>query len=308
MMSRVSTLFLAAALAAGTARAEDLNLERKASAEVALSISNLSGAVRVIGWDKASIELHADLSDGVDKVDVSGEGDAVDVRVIPRHDSRRGDASAELTLHVPRGGRIRVNTVSAEVVATDLRNSLSVETVSGDVVVTGRLREANLRTVSGEVKLEGVGARVTVVAVSGDVVIMDASGELEVSSVSGDVSVSGEAFTRARVKSVSGELRFSGDLAREGSYEFESHSGDIDIGLGPASSAQVEASTFSGDIMQDAKESADEQDDDESCSDEPHHGRHGRGPGRSARFVVGSPGGPWLRVKTFSGDIQVHKR
>ena len=56
---------------------------------------------------------------------------------------------------------------------------------------------------------------------------------------------------RDRVKTVQGNLDYTGDLARSGRYEFNSHSGDIRLVLSGNTGFEVLANTFSGMVRSD---------------------------------------------------------
>src|SRR5690606_8549933 len=108
---------------------------------------------------------------------------------------------------------------------------MGLQSVSGDIEVAGPYTEADFQTVSGDLSVAGSGdgARVRVMSVSGDIEIERISGELNLNSVSGDVAVLGTGITRAAVSTTSGDVRYSGPLAKGGRYEFSTVSGDASV-------------------------------------------------------------------------------
>jgi len=89
---------------------------------------------------------------------------------------------------------------------------------------------------------------------------------------------------------VSGDVSYTGTLAKGGRYVFNSHSGDI-VMVTP-SGFELDAATFSGDIRVDGLTGQGE-------TDRP-------GPGRTRRGSVGG-GGAVVEAKTFSGDLRISR-
>ena len=137
-------------------------------------------------------------------------------------------------------------------------------------------------------------------SVSGDVIVnrLKASG-FDAQTVSGDLRLTDVEVDHASLRSVSGDIDYAGRLARNGRYQFQSHSGDIRVTPADARGFAIEASTFSGDVRSDyaltlqivARQLA------------------GSRPGRN-RSVRGSFGdaGATLTLQSFSGDIVIVKR
>ena len=116
---------------------------------------------------------------------------------------------------------------------TKAENLLAATSVSGEVTVEGATSREHpeIGSVSGDVRVTGLKAR-----------------EVEVSSVSGDVILTHAECERAAMESVSGDIRYSGTFAKDGRYEFESHSGDVQIHIANDIGFELAAETFSGDI------------------------------------------------------------
>lgn len=99
-----------------------------------------------------------------------------------------GRRSARVTLSVPPGVGVTLNTVGADVL---------VAGVGGDVSIT---------TVSGRVRLGEVGGRVDVKTVSGQVEAQAPTGELRARTVSGDITVEDGRPRAVKVATVSGAI------------------------------------------------------------------------------------------------------
>lgn len=333
---RVPPSFPASALALlslvpAAARGEStVNERRDVSANVQVVVRTISGSVRVAAWEKNELFVTGELDDGVERLEVLGSGDKVEVRVVPRRRSG-GDAEAELVLQLPRGARLDVETVSAGIQTRELANTLVLETVSGDIEVSGRLRELTVRTVSGDVAVRSVGVRSTVKTVSGEIELSDASGELDLETVSGRIRLSGEAFSRLRARSISSEISIQGDLSQEASVDLESHSGDITLALPGSTAASFELTTFSGELTSelgpqasgkkaggdrecarvravvlrvDGEETRSYVEEGEDCGD--HDGDTPED--RRMSFTTGAPSPRRVAIKTFSSDVLLRKR
>ena len=74
------------------------------------------------------------------------------------------------------------------------------------------------------------------------------AGEVDAQSVSGEVEVRRARTSRLKMESVSGELTYDGTIARDGRYEFSSHSGEIQLFVPSDVGAELSLRTFSGSI------------------------------------------------------------
>jgi Toastrack DUF4097 len=195
-----------------------------------------------------SLPLSVRKSDGLLQIDVADRGS---LAALAGWFARRNGVDFQVT--VPRGARLTINTVSADVRSDMLSGEQSYKTVSGDLDLTaggGRLRAT---TVSGDVQL-----RTTQPA------------ELNVSTTSGDVRVRGAQLSRFDARTVSGDIAIDGELGAGPIHSAETVSGDLsldptggvtvdirrglDLGGGPRTlvagdgSAQLRFRTLSGDV------------------------------------------------------------
>jgi DUF4097 and DUF4098 domain-containing protein YvlB len=191
--------------------------------------------------------------------------------------------------------------VSGTVKVTNVNGELRAESVSGDIVTmtTKKLRWA--KTVSGDVDVsEAEADELSVGSVSGDVTVNRLKGSgFEAQTVSGDVRLADVEIDHATLRSVSGDLDYAGRLARNGRYQFQSHSGDIRVTPADARGFAIEATTFSGDVRSDYALTLQSTPGNSLAP----------GPGRN-RSVRGSFGdaGATLTLQSFSGDIVIVKR
>lgn len=190
----------------GTAQAEDLREEfhktYQLSADGRVSLQNINGAVKIVGWDKNIVQLDAvktaDTREKLQEAQIAVDATASSIKIkteYPHRDNYNNPASVQYTLQVPR--RARIDSVRA------VNGAVSVHGVQGFInasSVNGEVKGAQL---SGEVKLSSVNGRVfadvaqsssnpiELNAVNGSVELMlpsDANAELSASTVHGNIS------------------------------------------------------------------------------------------------------------------------
>ena len=221
-----------AGVSADAAAERRVDETRPASATGTVDISVVSGEIEIVGWDRNEVSVTGTLGDDVEKLEFTGHGDRTVIKVVlPRRSGRYDKADADLIIRIPAGSRVAASTVSASITANGVRGRMGLQSVSGDIEVAGPYTEADFQTVSGDLNVAGSGdgARVRVMSVSGDIEIERMSGELNLNSVSGDVAVLGTGITRATLSTTSGDMQYSGPLAKGGRYEFSTVSGDASV-------------------------------------------------------------------------------
>ena len=265
---------------------EPVQETRPAKPDGSVEVRTVSGHVHVRGWDKDELQVRGEV-DG--RIRITGDPERLVVRAVDGDDDDDG-GHARLEVRVPRGCRVEVGTVSAEVVARDLTGPLEVRSVSGDIEVRGDPKTLRTKTLSGRVTLAGSKRRTETKTVSGDVTLRGAGGEVRISTVSGDIEVDGKTFQQGRVASVSGDITFSGGLAADGELELKSHSGSVELRVPAGLSAELRLSTFSGSIDNELAGQAGA----ETRGDKVRH-RLGTGTAR-------------VSVRSFSGEIRLRHR
>ncbi|MGC2191967.1 MAG: DUF4097 family beta strand repeat-containing protein [Candidatus Dormiibacterota bacterium] len=137
--------------------------------------------------------------------------------------------SASVTLAVPAGCRVRIDTVSASVLVKGLEADLAV------------------KTVSGETTLESLGGPVTAETVSGDVASRGQRSKLRGETVSGGVTLDAFGGSSVRLQTVSGEV--VADLKQaepDSSAEVQTVSGAVYLRLPASPSQKVRVESVSG--------------------------------------------------------------
>lgn len=270
----------------------------------AVVLSNISGDVVVTGGPGDQVVIDAvkrgRSADDLKAVSIEVSVTEGRVEVSTRYPDRsRGwfgnSAEVDYKISVPRRAMVRVKTVSGDVQLRTVDGEVRAESVSGSVNVSEVAQVEGLVSVSGDVVLSGATATgpVTLTTVSGEVRLRGVKApSITGSSVSGDVVLDDVTCDRLGVKSISGELTFSGPLAKAGRYALKSHSGDIVFRALNQMGFEVNASSFSGDINSDVELTM-------RFGGERRHGRS-----QEIRGTFGD-GAAVLELNTFSGDIRI---
>jgi DUF4097 and DUF4098 domain-containing protein YvlB len=219
-------------------------------ADAKVSVNNVAGSIAVETWDRNELSLTGELGDGVEKLEVTGDAAALNIRVVmPKKSGSAEDT--HLQLKVPAGVSLELEGISADINVQDTRGALSVNTISGNVSLDVRSSKIDVQTVSGDLHLSAPSGDIKIGTVSGDLSLEDMRGELHAESVSGDISVSGGPFSGIKLNTVSGDVQISGNLADKAAVTVESLSGNIVVTMPASLSANLAMKTFSGGLTSD---------------------------------------------------------
>jgi DUF4097 and DUF4098 domain-containing protein YvlB len=197
----------------------------------------------------------ADAKLGLERVTVETSLQGTRGTVTARYpDERRPpySVSTAYTVTVPVGARVAAHSISGNVRLTGVRGEVSADTISGDLDIQGAANLNNIRTMSGKITVTGAQSEGTidVGTVSGSVNLTDVKARrVAVSAVSGPVVARNVAAASASVSSLSGDIDYAGPVSSAGRYEFQSHSGEIRLGL--AGGFTFEGRSFSGNVQGD---------------------------------------------------------
>jgi DUF4097 and DUF4098 domain-containing protein YvlB len=258
-----------------------------------VEITNVSGSIEVTGWDRSEVNVHAELGNDVQRVEMSSEGGHTSIKVLLPHSSA-GGGDARLQVKIPKDSELDVSAVSADVTTSGVLGVQRLSAVSGDISAELAGSEVELKTVSGDVRLKGHGqaARLHVSAVSGDLRLEHVGGDIEASTVNGALTASLDSAHSVRARTTSGDLRFDGTLAHGATLEATSVSGSLSVHAGADGGYAYEVSSFSGDIS-------------DCFNASPEHTKYG--PGSHLNGSRGEGMGH-VRLKTMSGDVKLCDR
>lgn len=274
-----------------------------------VSIGNIAGDITVTGGSGDEVAIEAVKRTRGDARQLSSVRITVDerpgrVEVRTDHTARNDRVQVDYTVTVPSGAAVEVRSVSGNVKVTGVRGAVRAESISGNVIAAETPRLEMAKSVSGNVDLTdgGADADLSASSISGNVRARDLRARaLDLGTISGDVSLTNVTCDRLGVKSISGNVEYSGSLDRNGRYDVNSHSGSVRLVLSGSTGFELIANTFSGSIRSELPLTL--------------GGDRDRGSGltrraggnRSIRATFGD-GSAALTLRTFSGDIVIVRR
>lgn len=295
-------IFLMAALllSAPALAAKPVDETRPLSPTGQVSIENMKGRIVVRGWDRPEVRVTGSLGDGVEKLEIEGNGDRLRIEVkypgsgggwFNWGSGSRGSKPSEIEVTLPATASVAVDSVSASVDVAGVRGRrLAVDSVSGSVQVRDAgPGEARFDTVSGNMDLELDSSDIAVDSVSGNVNLRGRiTGRVSLDTVSGDATLVAGALERLTLSSVSGTGRLRAGLAANGSISADTVSGRLNLDLPADTSARLRVETFSGAIISPVGQVQTEQ----------------YGPGKRLDTRLGAGSGE-IRLESFSGGVRI---
>ena len=141
--------------------------------------------------------------------------------------------SARISLSVPAGADVSVNTVSADALVNGVRADVRANTVSGGLTLDDITGEVKANTVSGEVEGHGL------------------TGSFHGNTVSGPITVQASRLGQVKLNTVSGDITL--DLTSAASQiSSNSVSGDVTVRI-PGGGFDIQAHTASGQVVIDGR-------------------------------------------------------
>jgi hypothetical protein len=282
--------FLLAAMAVlmcASPAAAQKKVERKIplGMEGSLRIANMVGSVVVHGWNKDTVMVRGTLGAG-DNFFMGGGYNGAKMFVEATND--RDPKPTQLEVWVPSRVRLWIKTATASIDVTDVTGGLDLYVVSGTIDVRGDPHELNAEAIDGDIHIIGSPSWLRAKTATGTITLQGSSSDLGLSTVSGPIKVDGGVFERSKIETVTGNIIFAGRLDRGGIFDFDTHSGNVEIGIPQKMGASVSAVTIAGTISNDLSANA------------PIPGRFGRG---AELTMEVSGGGARVSVRTFKGPV-----
>jgi len=272
-----------------------------------VQISNISGDIEVRSWGEGQVKIKAiklskasSLSQAKEDaarvaIEITEEGNVLRIETkYPKSGKFWGGESVNVSvdywLWIPEKAGLKVNNISGDIDVEGTGGVLDVSAISGDVSLRKASGRAEGSTISGDLEISGIAGDVFLKSVSGDITADRVKGSIEAETVSGDVELTevSEAAT-VRVKVLSGEIVYRGNINPAGNYSLKSHSGNVELDLPANSAFDFEAETFSGSITTDFEIKV-----------------TGKISPKEMSGVVNG-GGATVKLSSFSGDIKLKK-
>lgn len=287
MRSRPILLLTALAALAAPAGAQQVSRGFALDPDAAIRIFNLAGSITVRGWDRDSVAVTGEVPGAAGAFYAGGGGAGAKLGVESRGTT---PPRAELHVMVPRNARVWVKTDGATVDVAGVAGQVDVYSVGGRVQVAGPVRTLSVESMDGAVTVEGEMTWVRLRSAGGAVRFLGSTDDLVASSVSGSVAVDARRLGRARVETVTGDVRLSAAPERTATVSVETHAGTAELLVPTGAAAVFELSTLGGTIT------------NRLTATKPRAGPGGRGQALSFGTDVG---GAVVTVRSFKGDIIV---
>jgi hypothetical protein len=280
-----------------------------ASQNVALSVCLASGDITVRGWDRPEVKVTAT---SLRQLELQGGGmnpsRRVEVLASNGAGAQPGEpvasecrAMTDMEISIPRGAIVEIRLRGGDIEVSDVAEA-RIKNMSGDITLSGVARAVEASTISGDLTLTNSAGRVKLASVSGDVDAtniraLEPGDDFSATSTSGDITLENVAQARLGANTTSGMITLTGELARGGSYAFNTFSGDVVLNIPQSSAFRINAITPQGSITTDFAVKSAGEGDSQSLA------REGR--------LVGSYGtSDWssLNIHSFSGTVRLQKR
>lgn len=293
--ARCTVVLMAMLMAVGAAwAAQSVNKSVPIGPGGEVEIDVLSGKVTVEAWSQNMVEVTGTLGDGVEAIEVEGDEDGVYIEVeYDEHYHGKQAVDTDLTIRMPAGASLSIETVSAGVSVSGIGGEVDIETVSGNIELAGKASGLDVETVSGNIFIASAPAESDVSSVSGKIEIEAAGGSIDVENVSGKIMVNGGFIDEGDFSSVTGDITIHAIPRPDGSLDAETMSGVITVVIDAGLIASFDLTTFSGSI-------------ENQFGPEPRRTSKYT-PGKELYFNTGS-GGPSISLESFSGSIKLVTR
>jgi hypothetical protein len=288
---------------------EQMERSLAASQNVVVSICMSSGDLLIHGWDRPEVKA---VATSVRQLELQGGGVNPAQRVEVLASNRTGTALEEplvsecravtdMEINVPRGATVQIHLRAGDIEVSQVAE-VRIKNMSGDISLSNITRATEATTISGDVSLANSAGRVRLNAVSGDIDAaniraVEPGDDFNANSTSGDIILEGVGLARLNANTTNGRISLTGQLARRGSYDFNTISGDVVLTIPPDSAFRVSARAPQGSIATDfaIKSTGD--------TDAQNLLQGGR--------LTGTYGaGDWanLNINSFSGTVRLQKR
>lgn len=234
---------------------------------VVIEVPNPTRLLRPSSWN-ASVTVRIDVPDGAD-IEIS---------------TAAGDIAAEGAY-----GEARLNTASGDITVGDTSGDLNANAASGEIRARSVGGKAELSTASGDIDCEVLHGPARARTASGDVTIKKAHSHVSAQTASGDVRL-GELQDGCHVQTASGDQEL--ERAVSGRARLHTMSGDLRVGVPRGTSVAVEAETMTGNLSSEIDLS---QEQPSAAGDAVAAGTEGDGQGRSLQ----------VNARTVTGDLTI---
>ena len=297
-MKTARYLLLLSLLPGGASADTPLDLHHAAAPTAHVTVNNVKGSVNIVAWDRNEVHVGGQLGDGAAPLAIEGSDNNLTINVQAKgHEgwfNWSGENAMEpttLDVSVPRAAPVKVSAASAPLSTAGINGGATeANSVSGPIRINVQTPALHVVSVSGNIAFSGHAEQAKLQTVSGDILAPSLGRAVELQTVSGRIQSGGGPWQQLNLSTVSGDVQLTGGLADGGNMSIDSMSGNVTLQFQHPLSANIHASTFSGNLHSDF-----------GTPTRPEHG-----PGNTLDTVAGSGSGK-IHIETFSGDLKIRK-
>lgn len=204
-----------------------------------------SGTVRLIGWDRSTLEIRGRLSRAA-QISLTGTDSGGMKLVIEEPTGLPAAQASRLLIRMPRQSQLSLKTVDATVESTDIGGWFY--TVSGALRIDGSMSTVDAEAMSGDISLAATTPWARARTGAGHLLVSGAPEDVDASTIRGTLDVATQTILRGRFTSVTGDIRYAAAFSPRSLFEFSNHSGAVEFLLPRTVSARFELSSVEGDI------------------------------------------------------------
>ena len=214
-------------------------------------IHNYSGAVTITGWERDSVAVTAVITGPapVGRPSVFGGGGRRGVKMGIDTPAGGTAPTAEFIVFIPSRARLSMRGAATAIDIRNFAGTVDASTLSGRLKIGGAVTEITAETMDGDLVIDASPAYLTGKTATGRITWTGASDDVTLGTVSGPIVITAGALHRARVESISGDIKFNGTLKLAGRVTFDTHSGDITATLSKETRADVVADAPRGTVV-----------------------------------------------------------
>jgi len=209
-----------------------------------LELSNLSGDIRVIAWDRNEVRVQAE-HDRSDALVIDVRDDTVQLGVNSRHGA---PGEVEWTLTVPTWLPLELEGIECDITVSGMQSSVRAQSMRGDVSVDGCQGPLEVHSVEGEVHVSDVRGTVTAGSINSVVRIVRVTGPVEAQTINGDIQLVKVKSPNVDASTVNGRVYFASGYEPRGRYMFSSHNGKLIVPMPGDQHVKVSMSSFQGKV------------------------------------------------------------
>lgn len=213
------------------------------------------GTVKINGWDRKEVRAYVDGGTEVGfNILQSKAGNPVWVKVIGFDPGKRQTGETfseclsgdEIELDVPRGATIDFTGQESEIEVVSV-NKVKINNVSGSINLRDIAQGVYAVTREGDVTLQNSSGAITLISTNGNIVAFETQaneiGDAFLAKTnSGTITLQNVEQRQIQTNSISGSLRYNGELASGGQYDFRTTNGSINLFLPVDASCKIKAS------------------------------------------------------------------